>query len=204
MQLKTCLEMIVAKPRLHAMFVNTLSYLENCGAKLIAGSEHPTMVPKEILKHAAEEFRHAYFFKSQLKKITAVHLTYCCHELLGGIGAKNYLWRLNLRTAKMLRNKEVSTKQSKHWSYLLVTYAIEKRAEKFYPLYQEVLQQKFPEISIRGIIRDERSHLKEIEEELFCCDAKYLRCEVCDVERHLYQNWLRRICEQINFSSCYK
>lgn len=49
------LQTIVADPFLHAQWLNTLSYLENCGARLMAGCEHPTLVRK-MFKHAAEEF----------------------------------------------------------------------------------------------------------------------------------------------------
>ena len=52
----------------HAKWLNTLSFLENCGARKIAACEHPTLVKEEMLKHAAEEFRHAHHLKRQIDK----------------------------------------------------------------------------------------------------------------------------------------
>lgn len=79
----------VSYPKEHARFINTLSYLENCGVKLIARSEHPIMVKKEVLKHAAEEFRHAYFLKAQIEKVYSPSLkSYQLEELLGGYSIK--------------------------------------------------------------------------------------------------------------------
>jgi hypothetical protein len=60
---------VVAIPSLHGLWLNTLSYLENCGARKIASCEHPTAVKEEMLKHAAEEFRHAFYLKTQLNRI---------------------------------------------------------------------------------------------------------------------------------------
>ena len=60
---------IVKDPLLHGLWLNTLSYLENCGARMIAACEHPTLVKEEMLKHAAEEFRHAFYLKKQLARI---------------------------------------------------------------------------------------------------------------------------------------
>ncbi|MGZ3633296.1 MAG: hypothetical protein ACXU9U_03630 [Parachlamydiaceae bacterium] len=61
---------ILANDYLHAKWINTLSYLENCGARMIAACEHPTLVKEEMLKHAAEEFRHAHHLKRQLAKLS--------------------------------------------------------------------------------------------------------------------------------------
>ena len=57
-RLSQLLDAIIPSPDLHAAWLNTLSYLENSGARLIAACEHPTGVKEEMLKHAAEEFRH--------------------------------------------------------------------------------------------------------------------------------------------------
>ena len=66
------LRLVIAHPDLHAKWLNTLSFLENCGARKIAMCEHKTLVKEEMLKHAAEEFRHAHDLKKQLLKILNV------------------------------------------------------------------------------------------------------------------------------------
>ena len=43
-QIESILNRIVASNELHAKWLNTLSYLENCGARKIAACEHPTLV----------------------------------------------------------------------------------------------------------------------------------------------------------------
>ena len=43
--------------------------MENAGAKKISASEDKEKVSLIILKHAAEEHRHAYYLKKQIAKI---------------------------------------------------------------------------------------------------------------------------------------
>ena len=64
-ELKELIGSIVKSSSLHGLWINTLSYLENCGARMIAACEHPTLVKEEMLKHAAEEFRHAHVSLAQ-------------------------------------------------------------------------------------------------------------------------------------------
>ncbi|GAB4192293.1 MAG: hypothetical protein Tsb0015_14470 [Simkaniaceae bacterium] len=195
MDIKVLLQKIVSRPLWHAKFLNTLSYLENCGAKLIAGSQHPSMVPKEILKHAAEEFRHAYYLKAQLKKIEFYGRclpTYQRHELLGGHKAKHYLYRLNIEISRFLKEKNISETHLKEFGYLLVTYAIEKRAEQLYPLYQEVLQSMDSTVSVAGIIREELHHLAEISRELLETSANIWKRDVCQIELAHFTLWQRQ------------
>lgn len=52
--LKHALMTIVASTKLHSKWLNTLSYMENCGARKLAACEHPLLVKEEMLKHAAE------------------------------------------------------------------------------------------------------------------------------------------------------
>ena len=61
---------IVMHPTLHARLLNTLSMMENAGAKKIKNCEHPVLVNEIILKHSAEEARHAYYLKKQIQKIS--------------------------------------------------------------------------------------------------------------------------------------
>src|SRR5271170_3629580 len=83
---KLLLTAIVASDELHAKWLNTLSFLENCGARKISACEHPTLVKEEMLKHAAEEFRHAHHLKKQIAKIPGgiTIEDYTLSSLLGG------------------------------------------------------------------------------------------------------------------------
>ena len=54
------LQTIVQSDVLHAKWLNSLSFLENTGARKISASEDSYQVSYLQLKHAAEEHRHAY------------------------------------------------------------------------------------------------------------------------------------------------
>lgn len=54
---------IVSDNDKHGRWLNTLSLMENSGARKISASEHKKEVTLIILKHAAEEHRHAYYLK---------------------------------------------------------------------------------------------------------------------------------------------
>src|SRR3954466_1824989 len=100
-QIKQLLNTIVASNELHAKWLNTLSYLENCGARKIAGCEHPTLVKEEMLKHAAEEFRHAHYLKCRIGMISSeIPETYSLPSLLGGTASLNYLKALDLAACR--------------------------------------------------------------------------------------------------------
>lgn len=71
-KIRQLLNTIIASDELHAKWLNTLSFLENCGARKIAACEHPTLVKEEMLKHAAEEFRHALHLKRQIGRISLI------------------------------------------------------------------------------------------------------------------------------------
>ncbi len=189
------LEAVLSHDLLHAKWLNTLSYMENCGARLIAACEHPTLVPKEVLKHAAEEFRHAYFFKSQIEKVYPPSLSrYRAKELLGGYRTRHYLYRLNAKISRwLLFEKGVYGDLLKEYAYLLVTYAIEVRAEVLYPIYQSLLEDRGVPISINGIIRDEAHHLKEIQEEMTEKEILGWGEEACAMEESLFAYWLQAI-----------
>src|ERR1700733_11588698 len=99
-ELEDLLYQIVSTPLLHAKWLNTLSYLENCGARKIAHCEHPTKVKEEMLKHASEEFRHAYYLKQQIRKVHPQPMnTYSLNSMLGGFASFHYLNLLDIWTS---------------------------------------------------------------------------------------------------------
>ena len=162
------LKSIIEDDHLHAKWLNTLSFMENCGARMISLCEHPTKVKEEMLKHAAEEFRHAYYLKRQIRKLSTVPLPdYSLHLLLGCSYSKHYLQLLNNSICRFLsKNMNLKGNDIKSRAYLLVTYAIEVRASLLYPLYHEALTNTQSNISMRAIIAEEETHLKDIENEL--------------------------------------
>lgn len=189
--MREILKTIVREKTFHGKWLNTLSYLENCGARLIAACEHPTLVKEEMLKHAAEEFRHAHHLKKQIRKVsTESYPDYRLEFLMGGVAALNYLKALNVRTCRYLQKVE----GPKELSYLLVTYAIELRAEALYPLYDEVLHKEGSRVGIRAILLEEKEHLNEMRAGLNSIPLGFVyAAEICRFEQELYEHWVSSV-----------
>lgn len=189
-KIKPLLETIVASDVLHAKWLNTLSYLENCGARKIAACEHPTLVKEEMLKHAAEEFRHAHYLKRQIQRLSCDLDTYSLANMLGGTATLHYLNRLDLQTSRYLKEHNVHISAA----YLLVTYAIELRAAELYPLYHEVLRNVDSLITVKSILLEEEEHLHEMEEGLKKLPRGFEHAkQICAIESALYRDWIEAI-----------
>jgi hypothetical protein len=185
------LNLIVKSPYLHGRWINTLSYLENCGARMIAACEHPTLVKEEMLKHAAEEFRHAFYLKKQLVRIGKSYEDYQRVHLLGAWAGYHYLNKLDIQTSRYLQSLQMDRPQIKQLSYLLVTYAIELRAGELYPIYQATLKQSQSKVRVQSILLEEKEHLREMEEELNHIPASPFYIEIiCGIEAALFGQWL--------------
>jgi hypothetical protein len=190
---------IVPEHSLHGLWLNTLSYLENCGARKIASCEHPTAVKEEMLKHAAEEFRHAFYLKTQLSRIGASYEDYRRSHLFGGWGAYHYLNTLDLRASRYLGTLRMPPDRIKQLAYLLVTYAIELRAGELYPIYQATLRQHQSKIQVQSILLEEKEHLQEMERELSLVPLSPLYIEaVCGLEALLFKRWLQMCLTEIS------
>lgn len=191
-QVKELIDPIVKDPILHGLWVNTLSYLENCGARKIASCEHPTGVKEEMLKHASEEFRHAFHLKKQLARIDQQYEDYRLDYLLGGWAAYHYLNALDLQSSRYLQDLGMNRFQIKQLSYLLVTYAIELRAGELYPLYQAILKEHQSKVQVQSIILEEKEHLEEMEAALSQIENSKVHIEnICQIEGNLFEKWLK-------------
>ncbi len=180
----------LSDPLSHAKWLNTLSYLENCGARKIARSEHPQNVSKQMLKHAAEEFRHAFYLKQQITTRLGFFLpSYHLNAIWGGVDTLRYLNRLE---AKIHRLVDLSCSQQA--VYFLVTYAIELRASEVYPLYQDLLNQWKSPVSVRSILLDEKGHLEEMQAQITSLDIdEKIIASACQIEGTLCQGWLKKL-----------
>ena len=198
--IKTLLETVVCSSILHSKWLNTLSYLENCGARKIAQCEHPTLVKEEVLKHAAEEFRHAHYLKRQIKRVSLESMqTYSLCNMLGGIASLNYLNELDVQTSRYLTSQGFTKAEIKEKAYLLVTYAIELRASELYPIYDEILRKNRSPVTVKSILLEEKEHLKEMEERLLQIPHGFSYAEkVCAIEGELCVNWLQAVIKSIS------
>ena len=192
MDLKSTLKQIVDIPELHAKWLNSLSMMENCGARKISAGEHSQNVDLIVLKHAAEEARHAYYLKNQIGKTGFIGCeTYQKDELIAPIQSAQYLKKLDSTASRYLKDLSYAGDRLRYGAYLLVTYAIEVRADELYPIYEEVLKQSGSKISVRMIVAEEKGHLEEMITQMdsFFSDWKEHGEYVLSIESKLYNNW---------------
>ncbi len=192
---------IVANPSLHAKWLNTLSLMENTGARKISASEDTETVTYIILKHAAEEHRHAFYLKKQLEKLGEnLCPTYAADFLLAPRESRFYLNKLDVEVCRYLKTElGLLGKELRFAAYLLVTYAIEVRADELYPIYQEVLSYAESKVNVKSIILEEEGHLEEMLNQLqyFSLDWEKHAVKAVSIETNLYHNWLKGLEKEI-------
>jgi hypothetical protein len=162
----------------------------------LAACEHPTLVKEEMLKHAAEEFRHAYYLKQQMSKLQTHELkTYAMNSMLGGYYTLHYLQKLNLQVSKLLkRTYQLSGHAFNEAIYALNSYAIEVRAKALYPAYQKVLKSTGCRVTVRAIIIEEERHLEEMQALIHGLPhGQAMADAACRFEEALYQAWLQAL-----------
>lgn len=201
MEFYNLLEKIVQHHLTHAKWLNTLSFMENAGARKISACEHPSKVDLIQLKHAAEEHRHAYYLKKQIGKISPESCkTYEKDELLASVATRQYLHSLDIKACKYLQKTFSLTKEElKYAAYLFVTYAIEVRADELYPVYQEVLTKTSSKVMVKSIILEEEGHLEEMINQLneFSDDWETHAETVLAIEKDLHEQWINAISKEV-------
>ncbi|HAS40432.1 MAG TPA: hypothetical protein DCS93_08135 [Microscillaceae bacterium] len=200
--LEKLIDTIVANNDLHARWLNSLSMMENVGARKISASEHPTQVNLTILKHAAEEARHAFLLKRQMGKLVVLdnYPTYNATYLLAARQSYHYLQALDVAASRYIKtNFALDDYDLKYAAYLLVTYAIEVRADELYPVYQKVLTRTDSKVQVKMIIVEEEGHLEEMIEQLkaFSPDWKQHADAICKVEQQLFDAWIAAVEKEV-------
>ncbi len=192
---------IVNDNSLHAKWLNTLSYMENCGARKISKYEHSNQVDITVLKHAAEEHRHAFYLKNMIARVEKDSCEfYGQDEVLGGYDSFQYLPKLDIYAARYLKQElGIQGSAMKQLAYLLVTYAIEMRADELYPIYQSVLKRADSKVSVYNIIKEEEGHLREM---ILSLEGGLPNWEehakvILQYEKELFNHWLTIIEAQI-------
>lgn len=193
-QLGRLLNTIIGNDQLHCRWLNTLSLMENIGARKIVQSSGHFCTTEFILKHAAEETRHAYYLKRQINKlVVGACPDYSAPYLINGRRSFEYIHRLDYRISRLLQSKlDLSRAQLKRRAYVLVTYAIEHRADQIYSVYQNCLKSAGNPVSVRGILAEEEQHLAEMDadiDRLFVNSEEWKRA-VINIERSMYPRWI--------------
>ncbi|ASW73573.1 hypothetical protein IQ37_17160 [Chryseobacterium piperi] len=201
MEFYNLLERIVKDNQTHAKWLNTLSFMENAGARKISSCEHPTQVSQIQLKHAAEEHRHAYYLKKQIGKLNPDFCkTYEKEELLASLATRQYLHSLDIKACKYLQKAFTLNKEElKYAAYLFVTYAIEVRADELYPVYQDILTKESSKIMVKSIILEEEGHLEEMINQLneFSEDWQAHAENILKIEHELHNQWISSIANEV-------
>ncbi|WP_223607870.1 hypothetical protein [Chryseobacterium sp. OSA05B] len=202
MEFQQLLERIVQDCVTHAKWLNTLSFMENAGARKISKCEHPVSVTMIQLKHAAEEHRHAYYLKKQIGKIDPeLCKSYEVDELLAPISTRQYLHSLDVKACRYLQTVFTLNKEElKYAAYLFVTYAIEVRADELYPVYQDILTKESSKIMVKSIILEEEGHLEEMINQLneFSPDWNQHAENILAIEKELHDQWINAIAEEVS------
>ncbi|WP_256009307.1 hypothetical protein [Desertivirga xinjiangensis] len=204
MDLESLIRVIVQDNDVHCRWLNTLSIMENTGARKISACEHKTDVTLIILKHAAEEHRHAYYLKKQISKLSETgYLTYADDALLAPGDSRFYLNKLDVEVCKYLKTElSLSGYDLKFAAYLLVTYAIEVRADELYPVYQAALDEVKSKVNVKSIILEEEGHLEEMLAQLknFSPDWEQHAKKAVEIESGLFNNWVDALETQLQVS----
>jgi bacterioferritin (cytochrome b1) len=191
------LRTIVADTDLHSRWINTLSLMENTGARKISASEDTESVTYIILKHAAEEHRHAFYLKKQLEKLgDALCPTYARQYLIAPAYSKYYLNYLDVAVCRYLKAElKLFGSELRFAAYLLVTYAI----EVLYPVYQQALDDTGSKVNVKSIILEEEGHLEEMIKQLqsFSPDWQLHADKAVAIETRLFNNWITGLQQEI-------
>jgi len=201
MELHTILPQIIADNQLHARWLNTLSLMENTGARKISASEDPATVTYIILKHAAEEHRHAFYLKKQIEKTGKELPTYATEYLIAPAYSKYYLNQLDIDVCRYLKRElNLIGAELRFAAYLLVTYAIEVRADELYPIYQNALEEVGSKVNVKSIILEEEGHLEEMINQLqkFSPDWEGHAQKAVEMETRLFNDWVGNLSAEVN------
>ena len=201
MELNTILPQIIADNHLHARWLNTLSLMENTGARKISASEDPATVTYIILKHAAEEHRHAFYLKKQIEKTGKELPTYAAEYLIAPAFSKYYLNQLDIDVCRYLKKElHLTGAELRFAAYLLVTYASEVRADELYPIYQDALDAVGSKVNVKSIILEEEGHLEEMINQLqkFSPEWELHAKRSVDMETRLFHQWVNSLSTELN------
>ena len=146
----------------HMRFLNMISMMEHMGSRKIMLSQMRGLLTQDILKHLAEEARHAFFFKREAEKLAGTPIDgYPEHFTLCTGAARFYFERLDAGLTGGLAGKAL-----RETRYLLVSYIIELRAIWVYHRYQDSLTAAQHPLSLKGVIAEEDRHLVDMESRL--------------------------------------
>lgn len=178
----------LSDPHQHMRFLNLLSMLEHMGSRKIMLSQMKGILTQDILKHLAEETRHAFFFKREAEKLAGHAIEgFDTADTMAAASGRFYFGRLDSGlTAKLADDAHRET------GYLWVSLIVELRAIWVYRLYQKALAAAGIPLSIKGILAEEDRHLEDMVTRLaeIGFDADTALPGACELEKTLFAKLL--------------
>ncbi len=155
------LQAVIADAPTHARWLNTLSLMEHIGSRKIIKALDASVLDETLLRHIAEEARHAHIFKRlSLRAEPDLCTSYANEHLFCGDASRNYFQSLD--TAVHAYVQEAIYQQVPLVTYLCVTTLIEIRATQIYEIYEELLRKASSPLSLRTVLAEEDRHLEEM------------------------------------------
>lgn len=185
------LENVIADDARHGRFLNTLSLLEHIGSRKIMLSHAHTPPGGEVLKHMAEEARHAYFFSHQAERfLKQPSHGYADTNTLAPAAAKTYFAKLDSAIEQALGQRRAGDA-----CYLWVSLIIELRANWAFDFYQRALVQAKKSLSLKSILAEENLHLEDMFESASATtpDAANLLPILCKKEQMLFEHFFKQL-----------
>ncbi|WCL48974.1 hypothetical protein [Leptospira sp. GIMC2001] len=168
------LSTVIQSETTHAKWLNTLSMMEHIGSRKILMSQSGINISEMVLKHAAEESRHALFFKKLANRVSKNSIdNFDSKNLLAGSSAIIYFQRLDALVWRKLSTSSIADSDIQFVAYLYVTKIIEERAVEVYEIYDDLLENHNSGISLKGILKEEEGHMNEMQEWLNRLDRDY-------------------------------
>ncbi len=177
-QVRNFLTALCQDPQNHAKFLNMLSMLEHMGSRkiMVSHMDKPGIITEDMLKHLAEETRHAYFFKRQAERIAKHEMVgYTNQNTMQRIPALMYFGRIDAGISKKIPADK---------AYGWVSLIIELRACWLYAIYHKILQKNGVTISLKSLLAEEDMHLAEMFE--MCGDDTEKLREFTSYETQLF------------------
>lgn len=190
-QARAFLAAICRRPADHARLLNTLSLMEHIGSRKIMLCRQGRGLAQDILKHLAEEARHAHFFRRAAERVAGRSLGGGSEDTLAPWAARMYFERLDAAVTRRLGGDGAL-------AYRYVTLAVELRARWFYRLYQQVLTREGLPLSLKSVLAEEDQHLRQMGEQLGKSDPRFerRRAEFARLETVRFERWfaaMRRV-----------
>ena len=192
---------IIEDDNKHASWLNVLSYLEYIGSRKIFKTQKQEDMNEVILRHAADEARHALILKQMIEKLSVSDYgSYDTEHLMKGYSAYRYFQSLDSIVKKSFGNKRKNDREFTHLCYLYVSLIIEIRANWLYDHYSNALTRNNSPVNVSGIINDEIRHLEDTWNEIAKLDTGHLdRIKALSKsENNYFYNWYLNLLKQLS------